>query len=244
MGLNTYSTDLESSSSQYWSITDASQTGLDLSGDLTFEAWIKPESVSGNDHILAKYVTSGNQRAYRFNLSNNGAGNFTVNLSGNGASGTTCAFSSNNSVITTGTWQHVAFTYEASTQTGQLYLDGSSVTTNLIGTAPTSIKNSTAPFLVGSYKTGTANFFDGLIDEVRVWNVERTSGEISANYNTELVGNESGLVGYWRFNNDATDQTSNGNDLTNNNSATFSTDVPFTGAAGAVDNAVIFAMNF
>jgi len=40
---------------------------------------------------------------------------------------------------------------------------------------------------------------DGIIDEVRVWNVARTAGQLSATMKTRLVGNEAGLVGYWRF---------------------------------------------
>ena len=38
---------------------------------------------------------------------------------------------------------------------------------------------------------------------------------------------ESGLVGYWKFNGDLNDSTSNGNHLKNNNGVTFSTDTPF-----------------
>jgi len=38
------SIDLERSSSQYLSITDASQTGLDFTGDFTIEGWVKLES--------------------------------------------------------------------------------------------------------------------------------------------------------------------------------------------------------
>ena len=42
--------------------------------------------------------------------------------------------------------------------------------------------------------------FGGYIDEYRVWNVARTAGEIMTNYNKGMVGNETGLVGYWKFN--------------------------------------------
>lgn len=42
--------------------------------------------------------------------------------------------------------------------------------------------------------------FNGYIDEFRVWKVARTAAEMMANYNKSLVGNETGLVGYWKFN--------------------------------------------
>jgi hypothetical protein len=41
--------------------------------------------------------------------------------------------------------------------------------------------------------------FDGLLDEVRVWNVARTQAQIRADMNRTLAGNEPGLVGYWRL---------------------------------------------
>jgi hypothetical protein len=44
-----------------------------------------------------------------------------------------------------------------------------------------------------------------------------------------LNGNEFGLVGYWKLNNGLTDQTANGNTLTNNGSAVFSASTPFSG---------------
>jgi hypothetical protein len=41
--------------------------------------------------------------------------------------------------------------------------------------------------------------FNGLVDELRIWNVARTDAEIMANFDKALVGNEAGLVGYWKF---------------------------------------------
>lgn len=43
-------------------------------------------------------------------------------------------------------------------------------------------------------------FFNGSIDEVRIWNVARTTEEIHENMHSLLTGDEEGLVGYWRFN--------------------------------------------
>ena len=45
----------------------------------------------------------------------------------------------------------------------------------------------------------TQSPFVGFIDEVRIWNVARTEAEIRADMNTELTGNEPGLVAYWKF---------------------------------------------
>ncbi|MCK6446082.1 MAG: LamG domain-containing protein [Planctomycetes bacterium] len=42
-------------------------------------------------------------------------------------------------------------------------------------------------------------YFDGRIDEVRLWNYPRTPAEIAATWNRTVVGNEPGLVARWSF---------------------------------------------
>ncbi len=42
--------------------------------------------------------------------------------------------------------------------------------------------------------------FVGTMDELRIWNVVRTSQEINDNKDKELTGSEAGLVAYWNFN--------------------------------------------
>ena len=57
--------------------------------------------------------------------------------------------------------------------------------------------------------------FNGIIDEVRIWNVARTQQEIQQYMHQQLTGTEPGLVGYWQFNegtgNTAYDKTVNAN---------------------------------
>jgi len=59
---------------------------------------------------------------------------------------------------------------------------------------------------------------NGAIDEVRVWNVVRSHTQLIANMKKRLVGNETGLVGYWRFDDGtgakAVDSSSKKNDAT------------------------------
>ncbi len=47
---------------------------------------------------------------------------------------------------------------------------------------------------------GNTRPFDGDIDDVRMWNVDRTAAELDDNKWNELVGNETGLAGYWKIN--------------------------------------------
>ncbi len=57
--------------------------------------------------------------------------------------------------------------------------------------------------------------FQGLIDEVCIWNVALTQQQIQLSMNHQLTGIEQGLVGYWRFDEGSGDivfdKTVNGN---------------------------------
>lgn len=95
------------------------------------------------------------------------------------------------------------------------------------------IPNSTHDLSIGARNNdglGWEDFFEGNIDEIAIWDYALTQQEIQENMYNELTGNETGLVGYWNFNegvgNTLFDQTSNGNDGTIYG-ATWSTDVPF-----------------
>ena len=55
-------------------------------------------------------------------------------------------------------------------------------------------------YLGGVIVTNTRYYtFQGQIDEVRVWNVARTPGDLQANMSHELTGNEAGLAAYYRM---------------------------------------------
>ncbi len=96
------------------------------------------------------------------------------------------------------TWHHVAMTFMSGVTNGtKLYVDGVlKLTTTLTVEAPAGHE-----LTIG---TGTTNangqFLNGSIDEVRIWNVVRTQAQIQASMSTELAGNETGLVSYYRFN--------------------------------------------
>lgn len=234
LALNTYSIDFERGSTQHLSITDASQSNLDLSGDFTIEAWVKVESNPGTNEeyaIVGKYNNNGvDQRAYLFNYQHNvSAGTYQLRslISSDGTGGNT-TFMTANQTLTPGTWYHVAFSYTASSGSGTFYVNGSSVGTGSSG--PSSIHNSSGEFQIGSFQTGgTDAHFDGLVDEVRIWNIARTGTEINDDKSRELNGNETGLVGYWKLNNSLEDSTVSNNDLSNNGSAVHSADTPFSG---------------
>lgn len=231
---NTHSLDLELSSSQFAYITDANQTGLDITGDISIEAWIKPESIDINSAIISKFRGVDGKRSYT--LAPKSTNKITFTYSSNGTAVTNC--STDDAILTSANvWYHIAITADVSEKDVKFYVNGTPVNCTLTDNSATSIYNSAMPFIVGAQGESGAygGYFDGLIDEVRVWNDVRTGQEISDNYQKELVGNEAGLVGYWKFNNNAEDTTSNNNDLTLSGSPSYSTDVPSWNFVLAVD---------
>lgn len=235
---NTHSIDLEASSTQYLSHTD--NASLSPTGGHTIEMWVKLESLpsSGSTMFIAsKYGSSGNRSWIAGIWNDSGTYKIGMNVSQNGTNTIGESAYQTWAGAETGVWHHIAVVYEASTRI-ETYLDGSSLG-SYTSSVYSSLYDSTDIFAIGSSQAGTGNL-DGLIDDVRYWGDARTTSEISSNYNTELNGDEAGLISYWKLNNSLVDENANGNDLTNNNSATFSTDVPFGGASTFVPKIMIF----
>ncbi len=103
--------------------------------------------------------------------------------------------------VATGVWTHIAIVYVASSSTKKVYANGT-----LIGSSsPVDFSaNTSSPLRIGAgAPEGSANYFtDGKIDEVRIWNDERTETEIRANMYGELSdpSSETNLVAYYKFN--------------------------------------------
>lgn len=114
-----------------------------------------------------------------------------------------------------GTWFHLAYTYGKDTM--RIFLNGS-----LISQRP---ETKTIFYGGSGFSLGKASFntylgketvLNGCIDDVRVWNIVRSSSQIQTAMNQSLAGNEPGLVGLWDFNQSlsdtlARDKTANGN---------------------------------
>ncbi len=233
-GLNTHSVDLVSAASQYLSITDASQTGLDITGNISMEMSVRLETApatNNNYYLISKRITGGSENSWTFAYENaSGTNRLALNLFDAAAPSTNVPYRWTQS-LTVGTWYHIAVVWTQSTGVAELYIDSVSQGT-ITDTSAADINNSTAPFEIGAMSS--SGYFDGLIDEVRIYNDVRTATEIANNYQTQMNAlDEPNLQGYWKLNNDLLDETTNNNDLTNNGSASFSTTTPFAGTTGS-----------
>jgi len=96
-------------------------------------------------------------------------------------------------------WIHFAMVYDQTALT--LYVNGNFMA-GMVGSQkmPTGggmLATVRTMLTIGGNPRGA--YFNGAIDEFRMWNVARSQAEIMATMGTKLVGNEDGLVGYWQF---------------------------------------------
>jgi hypothetical protein len=148
--------------------------------------------------------------------------------------GTAEEFLTKNSTIAAGQSSHVGVSWNASGHVAEFFQNGESLGSST--GAFTAIQDNTSRFAVGADFNNTArNFYDGLIDEVRIWNTTRTAAQMYANKSTQISVSTAGLVGYYQFNNNYDDSTSNANNLTSSGSPVFSSIVAFASPTTRLD---------
>ena len=167
---------------QYIEIADTSD--LDLSGDFTLEAWIKPTLLNVQQQIIAKsnvdfspavyslYITADNRLSLQLH-----DGTFNLLPS--------------QTILEVNQWYHVAASRSGTDN--YLYINGKLDTTNTI----TSYNQNNEPLTIGGFSD--SQWFTGEIDEVRIWNVFHDLSQIETTINSVLVANEPGLVAYYDF---------------------------------------------
>jgi len=177
-----------------------------LTQQATISLWIKPTdfpnryspSIFKGDERTSNFT----HRSYILYLRENGK--IQIASSPNGQSQRSFYTSSN--TIQLNRWYHIAGVIDAKRDVMSLFINSIEVgRTDFKGQK--SFYESRKPLRIGwthEEERPTQSPFVGLIDEVRIWNIARTEAEIRSDMNSELTGDESGLVAYWKFD-EATD---------------------------------------
>lgn len=103
------------------------------------------------------------------------------------------------------TWNHIALVWNGSGTSFSGYLNGT-----LVGTGTQGASTITAgSFRLGRSTTANTYYYNGLLEEVRVWTRALPQCEIENNKNCELPSGQTGLWAYYKFNQgvDAADNT-------------------------------------
>jgi hypothetical protein len=162
--------------------------------DFTLEAWLKTDQVSltgasfweGTGLIYADQLT--NTDDFGVSMLN---GHLTMGV---GNPDTTLPGTSN---INTGQWVHIATTRRMSTGEIQVIVNGTLETSTIVAAQNHSL--TVPPVITIGGNTIDGRYLTGTMDEVRIWSVVRTPAEITATMKKTLAGSETGLVGYWKF---------------------------------------------
>ncbi len=149
-------------------------SSLDLTGNITVEAWVKPGRLEVA--YLVKKASRDSTDGYELSLSKaTGKAYFRVNQK---TSGDTYKLFSNSSYPVDGnTWVHLAGVYNGSHV--QIYFNGK-LENSMSG--PANISSNNDNLKIGG--TDDSRYFKGTIDEVIIWNRALSPEEINASYNS------------------------------------------------------------
>lgn len=182
---------------------------------ISIEAWIKADSWGFNSWenvIVSKDGWASGDQGYTLRAGANGTLSFNISSSGSWVETTSAP------TMQLNTWYHVAGTYDGTTL--RVYINGEEVGS----TAHTgSIQNGSYDVTIGriSYTAGGGRYFDGMIDEVRIWNSAIPQSSIQSymcQKVTSMHPEYANLSAYWNFDDAGTviDQSVNGNSGTVN----------------------------
>ena len=168
------------------------------------EAWIKPNNVTGANGLIGwgSWGSTNQVNALRFNgpttlINYWWANDLYVTIPN----------------VLDGKWHHVAATYNGTTRA--IYFDGV-----LMGSDQPSghnVSSGTPLYIAETYPAGN-EYFNGSMDEVRIWNTGKTQAQIQASMNETVPVNSTGLAAYYKLDETsgltAADATGNGNNGT------------------------------
>jgi hypothetical protein len=180
-----------------------------IPADFTIEAWVNPATYNNETYVLAEDKRYQPQGQFRFGFVGGGQLFFVMSDSQSDMYGLQMNTATPYNLISpnalpTNTWSEVA----VSKAGGSFTLLVGGVVVSTVNTTSFAFGNAGAPnpMRIGArvdQDGQSANgVFDGLIDEVRFWNVGRTPAEITADMRKEIAPSDPGwssLQDYWPF---------------------------------------------
>ena len=157
-------------------VTVPDAASLDLASALTLEAWVRPTSL-GTSWRTALLKERPGGLAYALYAHTGGRG-----PSGHATIGTAEPRARANTAVAANAWSHVATTYDGSII--RLYVNGAQVATQ---TASGAVTTSTGAFRIGGNAVW-AEWYAGLIDDVRVYGRALSAAEIQTDMSTPVGG--------------------------------------------------------
>ena len=152
----------------------------------TLSLWANADSTGGfASPVTSRDDTSSSVHGYI--IYNDSGGNWNFWTGGGGPSGSWQTLAG--PAVQTGSWAHLAITYSAATQTKRLYVNGALEGTSSGAGLYSESGPQTEPLNIGSGADNGSQFhFDGLIDDVALWDEALTQSEIQGVMNNGVPG--------------------------------------------------------
>jgi chitodextrinase len=159
-------------------VTIPNSASLQPTSALTLEAWVNPLTVSNSWRDV---IYKGDDNYYL-----EGSSFYASRPVAGGTFGGNNANAQGGNALAANTWSHLALTYDGATL--RLYVNGTQVASQATTGA---ITTSTNPLQIGGDSLW-GQYFQGLIDEVRVYNTALTAAQIQTDMTTAIAGGGGG----------------------------------------------------
>ena len=148
---------------------------LDLTKGMTIEAWVNPARLTDHRTIAFKEHRAAWHQAYSLYASEG-----TSRPSAEIGVGSSYSAQTSSQTIPANAWTHVAATYDGTTL--RVYRNGVQVGTRTLAGSLTTTND---PLKFGGNGVWS-EWFDGRLDEIRVWKVARTAAQVQTDMNTPI----------------------------------------------------------
>ena len=150
----------------------------------TLEAWVNPATGWGGDGLVICREPEAGETNFFLGLDGN-----LRPVAGFGSHRVTGSTAITNDSTT---WTHLAATYDSMAQKLTLYVNATQVVIQTCSENPRASG-------IGPVVQRIGQSFNGMLDEVRIWNVSRSPESLASELHRTLSGNDPGLVAYYRF---------------------------------------------
>ena len=173
------------------SISVSNPSELDGLESATFSLWLNHTNSVGNDEFLSRW---GAQHQFLFRMD---AFNDLILAIADSVGDAGLNYGVVSTGINDNEWNHITIVYNGSgiTNADRLfcYVNGEKKSVSIVGTIRSNLTTSTSDLLIGASSVG--NYFEGLIDDVKIWNRTLSVEEINQNYRRGLANWQIGDIG-------------------------------------------------
>jgi hypothetical protein len=157
-------------------VSVADKASLDLTKGMTIEAWVNPTRLTGHRTVAFKEHRAAGHQAYSLYASEGSS-----KPSAEVGIGSTYSAQTSSQTIPANAWTHVATTFDGTTL--RVYRNGVQVGSKALAGSLTATSD---PLKFGGNAVWS-EFFEGTLDEIRVWKVARTAAQVQSDMNSPIA---------------------------------------------------------